>query len=308
MGVAAAILGGAVASGAINALSTAYTNKQNIRAQKDINKQQLDYSKNAYTYAAADRLRSGLSPIDTQPSQVPNLSAPQSHAPQVPDFGEAISSAYNAKIADRQTTATENVSNAEVAKKQAETAAIDLENSKKVQTLQDEVGLIREQLRNSKTLNDYQIKELESKLREREAVIANYESEKKQRDELTPSLKELNVSQSALNAAQMSESVHRLNEAQSNYAHALSLGFSSSAEYQRRQASRFGSLDIAARELWQYQMRNFKSFVDGIKSNLAASERRAFEKKYKDDEYRAQLYEVWQKDKAYFDRWYIDRD
>lgn len=308
MGIPAAILGGSIASGAINAFSTIYTNKKNIAAQKDINKQQLDYSKNAYSYATADRLRSGLSPIDTEPGQVPNLTAPQSQAPQVPDFGSAVASAYDAKIADRQTTAQENVSNAEVAKKEAETAAIDLENSKKVQTLSDEVSLIKEQLRNQKNLNDFQVKQLETQIREKEAIIANYESEKRQRDELTPSMKELNVSGSALNYAQMAESVHRLNEAQSDYAHALELGFSSTAEYHRRQASKFGNLDIAARELWQRQMSTFKSFVQGIKDNLAEAERKSFEKKYKDLEYRAQLYEVWQKDKAYFDKWYIDRD
>lgn len=308
MGVAAAILGGTVASGAINALSTIYTNKKNIAAQKEINKQQLDYAKNAYSYSVADRLRSGLSSIDTRSGQAPNLTAPQSQAPQVPDFGSTIASAFDAKIADRQTTAQENVSNAEVAKKEAETAAIDLDNSKKVQTLQDEVNLIKEQLRHSQTMNDYQVDTLKADLREKEAIIANYESEKRQRDELTPSMKELNISSSALNSAQMSESIHRLNEAQSNYAHALNLGFSSSAEYQRRQSSKFGNLDIAARELWQYQMRNFKSFIQGIKDNLSEAERRSFEKKYKNDEYRAQLYEVWQKDKAYFDKWYIDRD
>lgn len=308
MGIGAAIIGSGLASSAINALSTVYTNKKNIAAQKEINKQQLAYSKNAYSYATADRMRSGLSPLDTQPGQVPNLTAPQSQAPQVSDFGATVASAYDAKIADRRTIAQENVSNAEVAKKAAETAAIDLENSKKVQTLSDEVSLIKEQLRNQKNLNDFQVKQLETQLREKEAVIADYESQKKQRDELTPSMKELNVSNSALNAAQMGESVHRLHEAQSNYFHALELGFSSSAEYERRQASKFGSLDIATRELFLYQMRNFKSFVQGIKDNLSESKLRAFEKKYKvDPEYRAQLYELWQKDKAWFDRWYIDR-
>lgn len=69
-------MAGTAIGGIANALSTHFANKSNVAAQKSINAQQLDFAKNAYSYAAADRMRAGLSPLDTQAASTSQLSAP----------------------------------------------------------------------------------------------------------------------------------------------------------------------------------------------------------------------------------------
>ena len=74
-------------------------NKANIRNQNELNRRQLDFSKNAYTYATADRLRAGLSPLDTNAATTPALNMAEQQAPDysgVAAAGQAITGGIEA--------------------------------------------------------------------------------------------------------------------------------------------------------------------------------------------------------------------
>lgn len=83
-----------MAQSVINQHYQQQSNAENIALQKEINTQQLNFAKNAYTYATADRLRSGLSPVDTQAAATPTLTSPNVSAPKSA-IGDAISNAVS---------------------------------------------------------------------------------------------------------------------------------------------------------------------------------------------------------------------
>lgn len=197
MGVPAAIFGGAVASGAINALSTIYMNKKNIAAQKEVNKQQLDYAKNAYSYAAVDRLRSGLSPLDTQPGSSPNLTAPQSQAPQVPDFGSTIATAISSAQQQKQVDSIVDLNSALKAKAESEANSKDIENVKQLSTLRTQIDMQAEELKKLRNENSAYSSRLEKELQLSQARYDDLYSQIKQRVTLTPSISALNEARTA---------------------------------------------------------------------------------------------------------------
>lgn len=127
------IIGSGLATAGINAFSTWKANQANVSEQRRANAQQLAFAKNAYSFATADRLRAGLSPLDTQQSASPSLSA----AMQSPfDVGALSSSVVNAvSSAQRQQEIDTNktIANAQNEKNRAETSSILIDNLTRAQ-------------------------------------------------------------------------------------------------------------------------------------------------------------------------------
>lgn len=129
---AAALALGAMAGTAIggiaNALSTHFANKSNVSAQKSVNAQQLDFAKNAYSYAAADRMRAGLSPLDTQAASAPQLTAPTVSPVDYGFIGDVAARSISVAQNQQQIDTNRDAVNASVAKSNAETQSILIDN------------------------------------------------------------------------------------------------------------------------------------------------------------------------------------
>lgn len=121
-------LAGSAVGGIANALSTHFANKSNVAAQKSVNAQQLDFAKNAYSYAAADRLRAGLSPLDTQAASTPALTAPAVAPVDYGFIGDVATRSISVAQNQQQIDTNRDAVNASVVKSNAETQSILIDN------------------------------------------------------------------------------------------------------------------------------------------------------------------------------------
>lgn len=212
MSVAAAVLAGSALSGGANLISNIATNaynvaaqkkinRENIAAQKEINEAQLKYAKNAYSYAAADRMRSGLSPLDTQATslnglQAQSLQAPQAQAPQFPDFGSAAASAIGMVQQQKQIDSVSDLNSALRSKAEAEANGKDIENVKQLSTLRTQIDTQFEELKKLRNENSAFASRLAKDLQLSQARYDDLLSQINQRNRLTPSIEGLNNSRS----------------------------------------------------------------------------------------------------------------
>lgn len=121
-------MAGTAIGGIANALSTHFANKSNVSAQKSVNAQQLDFAKNAYSYAAADRMRAGLSPLDTQAASAPQLTAPTVSPVDYGFIGDGAARSISVAQNQQQIDTNRDAVNASVVKSNAETQSILIDN------------------------------------------------------------------------------------------------------------------------------------------------------------------------------------
>lgn len=173
-----ALLGGGISS-AINYFSNKQTNETNQDIAASNNALQMDMAKNAYSYAVADKLRAGLSPLDTDAMTVPALQNPEQRAYQQSDFvGSAAQNAVDSFLNSKRYELERDLNNAQVAKLQSETAGQSLDNSLALATLSSKISEAQERLNSLKTSNAYQSQEKELALKrlgaEYDNLIAQY--------------------------------------------------------------------------------------------------------------------------------------
>lgn len=127
------IVGSGIATAGINAVSTYLANRQNVKAQKQVNAQQLAYQKNAYSYAAADRMRAGLSPLDSQAASSPSLGAPTVSPVDVGPLGDSVVSAVSSAQRQQEIDTNRQVASAQAANLSADTDAKLIDNLTRAQ-------------------------------------------------------------------------------------------------------------------------------------------------------------------------------
>lgn len=188
MGLGLAILIGAgiaavsgIAGAAINAYSTDKANRDTNESNEAVNQAQIDYAnqvnekqiefnKNAYSYATADKMRSGLSPLDPQAALSPSLQMP-SLTPtkfEATDAGNQIAQAGNNAVAaynsTRSITSEVGLNNAKSLNTQADTVGKQIDNMEQWNTLNDRIDQTREEVKKLKTENEFLADEKQSQL------------------------------------------------------------------------------------------------------------------------------------------------
>lgn len=195
----------------LNAYQISKWNSKQYHQTEKWNQINLDYAKNAQTYAAADRMRAGLSPLDVQPQAAPssNIASPQ--ATDFSGVGAAGSAVQNSLQAAMRYKLDENAVNAQVELNNALKAKAESEALKdKTETLamigkyKTELELQKAELERVKNVNSTYKQEVEARLAETYKRIADLESQINQRDTLTPSLVALNESSAGRNNAESS--------------------------------------------------------------------------------------------------------
>lgn len=215
---AQAYLGGAgigAASGVISSLTSAYQtdkwNRKQYNQTEKWNQINLDYAKNAQTYAAADRMRAGLSPLDVQPQSAPSSSFA---SPQQADFsgigaaGSAVQNGLQAamryKLDQDTVNAQVELNNALKSKAESEALKDKTETLAMIGKYKTELELQKAELERLKNVNSTYKREVEARLEETYKRIADLESQINQRNTLTPSLVSLNESSAGRNNAESS--------------------------------------------------------------------------------------------------------
>lgn len=213
-----ALLGGAgISAGAnligtaVNAYQTDKWNRKQYNQTEKWNQINLDYAKNAQTYAAADRMRAGLSPLDVQPQSAPSSNIA---SPQQADFsgigaaGSAIQSGIQAamryKLDEDAVNAQVELNNALKSKAESEALKDKTETLAMIGKYKTELELQKAELQRVKNVNSTYKQEVEARLAETYQRIADLESQINQRDTMTPSLVALNNSSAGRNNAEAS--------------------------------------------------------------------------------------------------------
>lgn len=157
-------LGGLAASG-LNAISNSSSNAQNIREQRRINEQMIDYSKNAYTYATADRLRAGLSPIDASPAETPALTAAQAKPNDWSGIANGLSNAVAAYQNEKQLGMQKTQVDAQSYKDYAEGISAITDAAAQQATIALELDKLRAEVARMEKENEYIPQELRENIR-----------------------------------------------------------------------------------------------------------------------------------------------
>lgn len=203
----------ALATSAVNAGSQIYTNKQNIAMQK----KQLQYAQNAQSIAARDRMSAGLSPLDSQAQAAPSVGG-AAVAPTVSDISSAIASAMDLQLRKTEINNQTNATNADVAKKQAETQEQLMKNQELVNTLQTRIDTANEELEKLRNENSSYASKLKAQLDNWNAQKNKYEAEIAEIRELLASRKANIESNTRANNAEAAEQ-----EQENNFARALQI-------------------------------------------------------------------------------------
>lgn len=156
-----------------------YVNELSNRdEQRRVNEQMRHDSQNAYTYAVADRMRAGLSPIDTSPSETPALGSYAVESPDYSGIGSSVDNALRFHLEAKEANSRVDVNNATAANTRADTLNKAQELKYQQRTLEDRIDLVRENLKQSRFLSDTQRERYESELKnleqERDNLVASY--------------------------------------------------------------------------------------------------------------------------------------
>lgn len=192
-------------SSIFNAYSTNKTNKANIAAQERINDKMIDYSKNAVSYEAADRMRAGLSPVGSDGSETPALTAPQQNAPQLNGIGSAISDALNFREQKRVNDSIIAANNAKAENDTEEATSKNIANVVDKATLVDRAAALKADYQNTYDKGSLEAKQLSARIREIEAAIQNIDADTGLKSQETLR----SASQTTLNNAMTSEAQAR---------------------------------------------------------------------------------------------------
>lgn len=209
--------GGTILGGAIGALATRNAtsktvdaqlkmNAENIAMQRETNKMQMDLAKNAYSYSVADRLRAGLSPLDSQPMSAPQLTAPQGEAPDYSGLGEAgaffgsqfsqgINNAVQAYQQDRSVSSQVDYNNAQSADALASATGKLIDAQEKIDTYETRIATAEEKLKELKTTNSSLAERLQKQIEESQARINELNDLIKRQNAILPSQINLNNAQ-----------------------------------------------------------------------------------------------------------------
>lgn len=207
MGVITSSVAGSTVSAIGSYISNAMTASSQDKANKlnyEMQNKQLDYQKNAYSYAAADRMRAGLSPLDSEAMSSPSLGGAQTGV-QFGDLGASIAAGSNAGINAYLATSQQGVNNAQSAKTTAETQGILLENQKILDEMQGRIDLMRQQYEELRNKNSSYAEELEKRIQQYDAQIQYYQAQIKNLNEVTPAQVSNLQSQTRVNNARAAE-------------------------------------------------------------------------------------------------------
>lgn len=184
-------------------------NKKQYEQTEKWNQINLDYAKNAQTYATADRLRAGLSPLDVQPQAAPSSNIASSQLPDVSGVGQAgsaiqsgLQAAMKYKLDKESVEAQVELNNALKTKANNESAKTQAETLSLIGQYKTELELKRAELERLKNVNSTYKQEVEAKIAESYKRIADLESQISQRDTITPSLVSMNESTAGRNNAE----------------------------------------------------------------------------------------------------------
>ena len=186
-----------LAVSALNNKAVSSNNARVIANQNKLNQASLDFSKNAYTYAVADRLRAGLSPLDAQAASTPSMNMAETQANDFSGIQQGFNNAINQTLQSRQIASTESLNNALKAKAEAEKTATDTSTQKVLQSMQTELDIQKEELFKIRNENSSYAKRLETEISLKEKQIADLQSQINQRSELTPTISALNNARTA---------------------------------------------------------------------------------------------------------------
>lgn len=184
-------------------------NKANIKNQNELNRRQLDFSKNAYTYATADRLRAGLSPLDANAATTPALNMAEQQAPDysgIAGAGQAITGGINnaldRAIQKKRLENETNFNNALVAKTTAEIENINAQTMEAVTTLQSKLNKYDAEITNLKDQHSTYAREKEAQIEQLQAQTKELLDLIKRNNALLPSQIGLNESSAGRNNAE----------------------------------------------------------------------------------------------------------
>lgn len=184
-------------------------NRKQYEQTEKWNQINLDYAKNAQTYATADRLRAGLSPLDVQPQAAPSSNIASSQLPDLSGVGQAgsaiqsgLQAAMKYKLDKESVDAQVELNNALKTKANNESAKTQAETLSLIGQYKTELELKRAELERLKNVNSTYKQEVEAKIAESYKRIADLESQISQRDTLTPSLVSMNESTAGRNNAE----------------------------------------------------------------------------------------------------------
>lgn len=186
-----------LAVSALNNTAIKANNARVISNQNKLNQAQLDFSKNAISFAAADRMRAGLSPLDAQAASSPSFNMAETQAADFSGVQQGVNNAISQTLQSRQIASTESLNNALKAKAEAEKTATDASTQKALQGMQTELELQKEELSKLRNENSSYARRLEADIALKEKQNADLQSQIDQRSTLTPTIAGLNNARAA---------------------------------------------------------------------------------------------------------------
>lgn len=186
-----------LAVSALNNRAIRANNARVIANQNKLNQAQLDFSKNAISYAVADRMRAGLSPLDVEAASSPAFNMAEMQASDFSGIQQGVNNAVNQTLQSRQIASTESLNNALKAKAEAEKTATDTATQKALQGMQTELELQKEELTKLRNENSSYARRLEAEIALKEKQNADLQSQIDQRSTLTPTIAGLNNARAA---------------------------------------------------------------------------------------------------------------
>lgn len=173
-GPAIALAGASLASGIMSSISNSAANAQNVALQRYINDKQLEFAKNAQSIAAADRMRAGLSPLDSAAAVTPNLTAPTVQPTTDGKFiQQAANDAFNFIETKRVNDATIAAANAKANADTATALNTLQETNEKIASMEDRIAIYKEQLQEHKNKNDEYSKSINTRLEQLQQTLEN---------------------------------------------------------------------------------------------------------------------------------------
>lgn len=195
---------GSLGSSMINAWSQESANAKNVALQKEINDWQKHFATNAYQIATRDKMKAGLSPLDSSPAQAPTLTAAHVEAPQFSDLGNAISQGMSNDLSLWRLRNETSLNNAQVANINADTTSKVSDAQFKVASLQDRLDAMKEETKQKKFKTFADKSEWYSRMEELEEQIQNLSAQ-------TTNILHSTANEMSMNPRMQAESISRTN-------------------------------------------------------------------------------------------------
>lgn len=165
-----AAVAASVGTSVLNTVGNLYTNAQNLAEQRRWNNAQIGLAKNAYSIAAADKMKAGLSPLDTNAAETPSLQAGQVSNPiDTSGIQHAVDVAMQSRVNDSVIRAN----NAKASSDMADAEGKDIDNQLRLQNAETELETAKSQLQNLQDKHSEFAQTLEKKIQRYEQEIEN---------------------------------------------------------------------------------------------------------------------------------------